>query len=116
MIPKLQNIHWRQFISELFSLCIEHLPNCYSVRSSSPFRLCHRFLNPDWSFREHLLRAHPTKNIFYQFQSIPNSECLIRNYSIESMLDTLEIIVKWLQVSVSECNRQTPQTQSPICV
>ena len=31
------------------------------------------------------------------------------------MPDTLEIIVKWLQVSVSECNRQTPQTKNPIC-
>ena len=27
------------------------------------------------------------------------------------MLDTLEIIVKWLQVSFSEYNRQIPQTK-----
>jgi hypothetical protein len=28
--------------------------------------------------------------------------------------DTLEIIFKWLQVSVSECNRQTPQLKSDL--
>ena len=27
------------------------------------------------------------------------------------MPHTLEIIIKWLQVSVSKCNRQTPQTE-----
>ena len=35
MLPKLQNIHWSQIMytitfGEPFSLCFEHLPNCYS--------------------------------------------------------------------------------------
>ena len=102
IIPKLWNICWRKFISELFSLCIEHLPNCYSVRRS----VC--FLNRDWTFREHLSRALPTELIFYLLRSIP-SEYLLRGYSAESILDVLEIIIKWLQVSVSEYNRQISQ-------
>ena len=33
------------------------------------------------------------------------------------MLETLEIIIKWLQVSVSERNRQIPQTKkSGLCL
>ena len=84
--------------------------NYYSVRSS-PFSSYHCFLNPDWSFREHLSRAHPTKMIFYLFQSIKKSECLVRYYSTELMLDTLEIIIKWLQVSVREYNSRIPQTK-----
>jgi hypothetical protein len=102
----------------LFSLCIEHLPShCYFVRHS-PFSHYHCFHNPDWSFREHLSRALPTEMIFYLLGSI-HSECLIGDYSTGSMLDMLEIIVTWLEVSVSECNRrQTPhwQTKNSICV
>ena len=111
IIPKLQNIHCRQFTSELFSLCIEHLPNFYSVRPSPFFR----FVRRDWSFREHLFHALPTEMIFYLLRSI-RSECLIRDYFAELMLDTLQIIIKWLQVSFSDFNRQTPQTKNPICV
>ena len=85
----------------LFSLSTEHLPKCYSVRRS----VC--FINPDWTFREHISRSLPTERIFYLLRSI-QSECLLREYSAELMLDTLEIIIKWLQVSVSERNRQTP--------
>ena len=72
---------------------------------------------PDWSFREHISRSLPTEMIFYLLRSIP-SEFLIRasTYSEEVKLDTLEIIIKWLQVSVIECNRQTPQTKNLICV
>ena len=88
-------------MSEFFSLCIERLPNCYSV-SSSPLSL---WVNPDWVFRVHISRALPTQMIFYLLQSIP-SKSFIRDsdHSGESKLDTLEIIIKWLQVSVSECN------------
>ena len=108
IIPKLQNIHWRQFfykftLGKLFSLCINHLPNCYSVRPS-PFSLYNCFPDPDWSFREHLSRALPTKMIFHLLRSI-RSECLILDYSADLMLDMLEVITKWLQVSDSECNR-----------
>ena len=65
----------------------------------------------------HLSRALPTPMIFYLLQSIP-SKSFIRatDDSGESKLDTLEIIIKWLQVSVSECNRQTPQARNLICV
>ena len=48
-------------------------------------------------------------------RSIP-SEFLIPYYFAELKVDTLEVIIKWLQVSVSECNRQIPQTKNPICV
>ena len=50
--------------------------------------------------------------IFHLLQSI-HSEFLLRfpGDPGESMYHTLEIIIKWLQVSVSECNRQTPQTK-----
>ena len=64
---------------------------------------------------EHLSYALPTEIIFYLLRSIP-SECLLRDYSTELKLDTLEIIIKWLQVSVNECNQQTPQTKNLICV
>ena len=49
-------------------------------------------------------------------RSIPSELLLRHEYSRKSELDTLEIIFKWLQVSVSECNRQTPQTENLICV
>ena len=80
-------------MSELFSLSIEHFPNCYSVRCSP----C--YLSPDWTIREHFPHALPTEMIFYLLRSIP-LESLIRDYSAELMLDTLEIIIKWLRVSV----------------
>ena len=106
IIPRLQNIYWRHFYrSELFSLRIERLPNCYSV--SSRHQLL--FVGPELAFREHISRALPTEKIFHLLQSIP-SERLLR-FPRESEYNTLEIIIKWLQVSVSECNRQTPQTK-----
>ena len=74
-------------------------------------------VNPDWSFRGHISGSLPTEKIFYLLRSIP-SKFLIRAsyYSQEVRLDTLETIIKWLQVSVIECNRQTPQTGILICV
>ena len=121
IILKLQNIHWRQFfyitLSELFFIFIERLPNCYSV-SSSPFYLYQCDISPDWAFREHISNALPTEMIFYLLRSVP-SQSLIYHYRdsfIKSDLRTLEIIIKWLQVSVTECNRQTPQTKNLICV
>ena len=91
---KLQDIY-----CELFPFCIEHLPHCYSARKRSSYR----------SVWEHLSRALPTEMIFDQLRAIP-SDLLLHGYTTELKLDTLEIIVKWLQVSVSESNRQTPQT------
>ena len=56
------------------------------------------FGSPNWSFREHLSRARPSLMIFRLLRSIP-SECL-SDYSPGLMLDMLEDIIKWLQVSV----------------
>jgi hypothetical protein len=108
IIPKLRNIHWRQFLdsitlSELFFLCIERLPKCYSV-SPSPFYLYHCIISPNWAFRWHISRALPTEIIFYLLRSIPNHADFVTGYySADLMPHTLEI-VKWLQVSVSDCN------------
>ena len=103
IIPKLQNIYWRKSICEPFSLCIEHLPNCYFVRRDIFSLLL------DMTFREHFCHALPTEMIFYLLRSTP-SESLCY-YSGESMPYMLEIIIKWLQVSVSECNRQSPRNK-----
>ena len=106
IIPRLQNIHWRNFYrGELFSLCIERLPNCYSVSLGFGSALS---AGMGWAFREHISRALPTEKIFHLLQSIP-SERLLR-FPRESEYNTLEIIIKWLEVSVNEFNRQTPQT------
>ena len=96
IIPKLPNIHCTLFISKLFSLYIEHLPNYYSARSTTSLP---RIVRQDWCFREHLSHALPTETIFYLLRSI-RSEHLIGpgDYSPELMLDVLEIIIKWLQV------------------
>ena len=94
IIPKLPNTRCKQSLSELSSLCTEHLPNCYS---SNPSVSLSRF-TPDWCFREHISHALPTEMIFYLLRSIC-SDGLIRVYSQESMLDILEIIIEWLQVS-----------------
>jgi len=53
---------------------------------------------PNRSLWEHLSRALPTETIFYELRTIP-SDHLFRGYSTELKLNTLEIIVKWLQVS-----------------
>ena len=82
---------------------------CYFVRHY------YSFSTPDWSLWEHLSHAIPTEMIFYQLRST-RSDRLIRDYSSGLMLDTLEIIIKWLQVSVSEYNWQTLQTENSICV
>ena len=79
-------------MSELFSLCIERLHNCYSVSPSI------YLFDLEWTFREHLCHALPTEKIFYLLRSI-RSECLIRDYSVELVLDMLEVIIEWLQVS-----------------
>jgi hypothetical protein len=96
IIPKLRNIYCELF----FSLCIEHLPYCYSYS----VRHYYDFLISDRSLREHLSRAAPTEMIFNQLRSIPSrSDRYIRGHSTELTPDTLEIIIQWFQVSVSEC-------------
>ena len=93
-------------MSELFSLCIERLPNCYSVTSHRP--ILYGDAGPGWAFREHISRALPTEKIFHLLQSIPSER--LKRFPTELEYHTLEIIFKWLEVSVSECNRPTPQT------
>ena len=85
--------------------------------SSLMFSVRHhyRLLNPDPSLWEHLSHALPTKKIFQHLRSI-RLDRPIHDYSTGLMLDTLEIIITWLHVSVSECNWQTPQTKNPISV
>ena len=63
----------------------------------------YRLLNPDPSLWEHLSHALPSKLIFSHLGKI-YIDRLKYDYSTELMLDTLEIIIRWLQVSVSECN------------
>ena len=97
IIPKLPNIRWKQFPRELFSLCIKHLPNCYSVGPSISLS---RNVRPNWCFREHLPHAVPSGMIFYLLRSTRSERLICDNSeSEELMLDILEIIIKWLQVS-----------------
>ena len=103
-------IFTRDYSTRLFSVSYFLSPsNIFLIAIFVRF-LPHRpGVRPDWSFREHISRSLPTKMIFFLLRSIP-SEVLIRadNYLEEVKLDTLEIIIKWLQVSVIECNRRTP--------
>ena len=112
IIPKLQNIYWRKFFGELFSLRREYHPNCYFIRSSLSGRY-HVLLEE--VFAEHLSHALPTETIFYFLRSIP-STLILHGCSIELTLNMVETIVKWLQVSVSECNRQTQAKKYDLCL
>ena len=49
--------------------------------------------------------------IFYLLRSI-RSERLARDRFGKSKVDTLEIIIKWLQVGVSDCIQQTVKLKS----
>ena len=86
------------------SLCIEQFPKCYSVRFPS-------FQEDYRSLREHLSFALPTEMVFFLLRLIS-----LYHLAPELLLDMLETIIKWLQVSVTECNRQTPQTTNLIFV
>ena len=106
--PDIYHTQISEYLLWAFSLCINQFPYCYSVRHY----YCDQI--PDRSLWEHLSRALTTKMIFCQLRLI-NSDLLIRDYSPSLMLDTLEIIIKWLQVSVSECDWQTPRIKISIC-
>ena len=112
IIPRLQNIHWRIFYisGEIFSLCIE-LPNCYSV-SRDPLL----YAGQEWAIREHISRALPSEMVFHLLRLIPSEYLRLVHHLGESKHHTLEIIIKWLQVSVSVCNRQTLQTKKSNCI
>ena len=99
---------WALF-SVLCSLFIKDLSNCYYVRLH-PFRL-----DRNWSFIDHLSCALPTETIFDLLESI-RSESLIPHYSEEFVFDMLKVIIKWLEVSFKECNRQFETLRTnPIC-
>ena len=87
---------------------------CY-VQVRRSFNVYRYSLNPRWSLREHISRARPTEMIFHLLRSIP-SECLLDVYPVDMGLDILEVIIKWLQVSVSEWNRRILQAKNHICV
>ena len=68
----------------------------------------------DLSFRNHIYLSLPTETIFNLLRSIPLEYLIGANDSSQMMIFfsegiyTLEIITRWFQVSVIECNRQTP--------
>ena len=103
----LETIFLHKYSQWALFIFIEHLSNCYSVTtvSPSPFYLYHCNISPDWAFKGHISHALPTEMIFYLLRSIP-SNLLIHpsEYSRKLMCSMLEIIIKWLQVSVSEYN------------
>jgi hypothetical protein len=68
-----------------------------------------------WHFGEHLSHALPTKMIFYLLQSIDLHHLQLYDYSLKWILDLLEIIIKWLEVSVSIYDRRT-QLKSDLCL
>ena len=100
-------------LSELSSLFIKDLPNCYYVRPL-PFSC---YVQRNWSFRDHLSRARPTERIINLLRSIRSESLMGDNHTVQSLFDMLEVIIKLLEVSFRECNREleTPQTDNPIC-
>ena len=118
-IPKLQNIHCGHFSGELYSLFsllssffIKDLPNCYYVR---PFPYsCH--VEKNWTFMDHLSGALPTEKIFDILRQSIRSRSLMHHCPAELRFDMLKVIIKWLEVSFRERNRQleTPQTNNLI--
>ena len=63
---------------------------------------------PAWHFGEHLSRALPTEMILYLLRSIDLQRLQLHDYSPKSMLDFLETVIKWLEVSVSMYDWRTP--------
>ena len=108
----LETIHrWDFFLS-----AIEYLPNFYSVGLYSGFSP--GSFGRNWIFKEHISRALPTVTIFYLLRSI-RSKILIPDCSKAMWLDTLDIIIKWLQVSVivNATDKKNPcRLKNPICV
>ena len=103
-IPKLQNIHCWHFmsLSALSSLFIKDLPNCNYVRPL-PFS---RHVQRNWSFRDHLSRALPTERIINLLRLIRSESVMGDNPTVQSLFDMLKVIIKFLEVSFRECNRQ----------
>ena len=95
------------------SLFIKDLPNCYYVRPL-PFSC---YVQRNWSFRDHLSRARPTERIINLLRSIRSESLMGDNHTVQSLFDMLKVIIKLLEVSFRECNREleTPQTDNPIC-
>ena len=60
---------------------------------------------------DHISRALPTEKIFDLLRRSTRSGSLMRHCPAELVFDMLKVIIKWLEVSFRECNRQleTPQ-------
>ena len=106
-------------MSELSSLFIKDLPNCYYVRPLQSS--CH--VENNWSFVDHLSCALPTKKIFNLLRRSIRSKFYTRRMVFRSstssvtrppLYDILKVIIKWLEVSFRECNwlLETPQTNN----
>ena len=101
-------------MSELSSLFIKDLPDCYYVRSLGRPSRC---VEKNCFFMDHFSRALPTKNIFYLLESIHSGSLMRRRCPAELVFDMLKVIIKWLEVSFRECNQhlENSQTDNPIC-
>ena len=90
-------------MSEISSLFIKDLPNCYYIRAR-PFSFT---VERNWSFMDHLYyRALPTEKIFAidLLQKSIRSGSLISHCPAESAFDMQKVIIslRWLEVSYRE--------------
>ena len=85
-------------MSEISSLFIKDLPNCYYIRAS-PFYFT---VERNWNFMDHLSPDLPTKKIFDLLQKSIRSGSLIRHFLAELVFDMQKVIIKWLEVSYRE--------------
>jgi len=88
------SLRWALF-SQIWISCF----NRTFIARPSPFSPYNHILIADWSFKEHISRALPTEMIIYLLRSI-YTLFLARDGTTESMINSLDIIVKWLEVSV----------------
>ena len=89
-------------MSEISSLFIKDLPNCYYITiRASPFSFT---VERNWSFIDHLSRALPTEKIFDLLQKTIRSESLIGHCPAELVFNMQKIIIKWPEVSYREGN------------
>ena len=85
-------------MSELSSLFIKDLPNCYYIRAR-PFSFT---VERNWNFMDHLSPDLPTEKIFDLLQKTIRSESLIGHCPAELVSNMQKIIIKWPEVSYRE--------------
>ena len=81
-------------MSELSSLFIKDLPNCYYIRVR-PFSFT---VERNWNFMDHLSRALPTEKIFDLLQESIRSGSLISHFPAELLFDMQKDIMAWGQL------------------